>query len=158
MRPGLRGIGYEGLSIGAFVGQLRAEGITIVADVRLTPLSRKPGFSKRALAIALGRCLEVDEHSKPLRSIVRLLRFRLRAEDTEQRRLDHTPSPGSVIVDQRERLPGSPADRVPQRADREHGEPGYGRAPRERDREHEAPDEPERRQRGTETVAPERQR
>lgn len=49
----MRGIGYEGLSIDTFVERLRAEGIAVVADVRLTPLSRKPGFSKRALAEVL---------------------------------------------------------------------------------------------------------
>jgi uncharacterized protein (DUF488 family) len=54
MRHGqARGIGYEGLDLGHFVAGLAADGITVVADVRLTPLSRKPGFSKRALAAGL---------------------------------------------------------------------------------------------------------
>jgi uncharacterized protein (DUF488 family) len=51
MRHGwTHGIGYEGLSLDAFVERLVDMEITVVADVRLTPLSRKPGFGKRALA------------------------------------------------------------------------------------------------------------
>jgi uncharacterized protein (DUF488 family) len=48
-----RGIGYQGLSLESFVERLLGDGIAVIADVRLTPLSRKPGFSKRALAQAL---------------------------------------------------------------------------------------------------------
>jgi uncharacterized protein (DUF488 family) len=48
-----RGIGYEGFSLDTFLQRLAAEGITVVADVRLTPISRKRGFSKRALAACL---------------------------------------------------------------------------------------------------------
>ena len=47
--------GYEGLAIGAFVARLQAAGIDTVLDVRELPLSRKPGFSKAALAEALRR-------------------------------------------------------------------------------------------------------
>jgi uncharacterized protein (DUF488 family) len=47
--------GYEGLAIDAFVGRLQAAGIGTVLDVRELPLSRKPGFSKAALAEALRR-------------------------------------------------------------------------------------------------------
>jgi uncharacterized protein (DUF488 family) len=45
--------GYEGMSVDAFVRRLKAAGIETVVDVRANPLSRKPGFSKRALAAAL---------------------------------------------------------------------------------------------------------
>lgn len=48
------GLGYEGLSIDEFVLVLRDQRIEFVADVRLTPISRKRGFSKRALSGALG--------------------------------------------------------------------------------------------------------
>lgn len=47
------GIGYEGLSLDQLVARLRAERVDVLVDVRLTPLSRKPGFSKRALSEAL---------------------------------------------------------------------------------------------------------
>lgn len=50
---GLIGVGYEGRTVEAVISQLRETGVAIVVDVRLTPLSRKPGFSKRALAEAL---------------------------------------------------------------------------------------------------------
>jgi transcriptional regulator with XRE-family HTH domain len=45
--------GYEGASIEDFIADLKARGVQQVADVRLTPLSRKPGFSKKRLAACL---------------------------------------------------------------------------------------------------------
>ncbi|MGH3377642.1 MAG: DUF488 family protein [Pseudonocardiaceae bacterium] len=49
----LTGIGYEGLDICSFVDQLEHDGVSVVVDVRLTPVSRKPGFSKRRLSETL---------------------------------------------------------------------------------------------------------
>jgi uncharacterized protein (DUF488 family) len=46
-------IGYEGLDIAAFMALLGDHGIDMVVDVRELPLSRKPGFSKKALANTL---------------------------------------------------------------------------------------------------------
>jgi uncharacterized protein (DUF488 family) len=46
-------IGYEGATIDAFLDILSQAGVRTVVDVRALPLSRKPGFSKRALAAAL---------------------------------------------------------------------------------------------------------
>lgn len=46
-------IGYEGLQIDAFLSLLAQHDIETVVDVRELPLSRKPGFSKRALADVL---------------------------------------------------------------------------------------------------------
>lgn len=43
-------IGYEGLSTDAFMALLEQHGIEVVVDIRELPLSRKPGFSKKALA------------------------------------------------------------------------------------------------------------
>lgn len=43
-------IGYEGLTPGEFLDILNAHDIQILIDVRELPLSRKPGFSKRALS------------------------------------------------------------------------------------------------------------
>jgi len=46
-------IGYEGTDIDRFVATLKAVGIDRVADVRALALSRKKGFSKRALSSLL---------------------------------------------------------------------------------------------------------
>lgn len=46
-------IGYEGLHIDDFVSLLSEHGVEIVVDIRELPLSRKPGFSKKALANVL---------------------------------------------------------------------------------------------------------
>lgn len=46
-------IGYEGLTIEDFMALLNKHGIETVVDIRELPLSRKPGFSKKALANVL---------------------------------------------------------------------------------------------------------
>jgi len=46
-------IGYEGTDVERFVATLRAVGIDRVADVRAVALSRKKGFSKKALSALL---------------------------------------------------------------------------------------------------------
>jgi uncharacterized protein (DUF488 family) len=46
-------IGYEGLNIDAFMSLLSEHDIETVVDIRELPLSRKPGFSKKALASIL---------------------------------------------------------------------------------------------------------
>jgi len=46
-------IGYEGLDIGTFMSALENNGVKTVIDVRELPLSRKRGFSKKALARSL---------------------------------------------------------------------------------------------------------
>jgi uncharacterized protein (DUF488 family) len=45
--------GYEGRTIEGFITDLRRHHIKVLADVREAPISRKPGFSKNALAEAL---------------------------------------------------------------------------------------------------------
>jgi uncharacterized protein (DUF488 family) len=45
-------VGYEGWALEALVDRLAEMGVTVVADVRLNAVSRKPGFSKRRLAAA----------------------------------------------------------------------------------------------------------
>jgi uncharacterized protein (DUF488 family) len=47
-------IGYEGRSVDDLVAELRQQEVEVLVDVRLTPLSRKPGLSKRKLADHLG--------------------------------------------------------------------------------------------------------
>lgn len=51
--PGLWSAGYEGRDIDSFVASLLDCRIDVVADVRLTPISRKKGFSKTRLGQAL---------------------------------------------------------------------------------------------------------
>jgi uncharacterized protein (DUF488 family) len=51
--PGLWSAGYEGRDIDSFVASLLDSRIDVVADVRLTPISRKKGFSKTRLGEAL---------------------------------------------------------------------------------------------------------
>ncbi|MGI4812653.1 MAG: DUF488 domain-containing protein [Janthinobacterium lividum] len=46
-------IGYEGLNIDSFISLLTEHGIETVVDIRELPLSRKHGFSKKALANVL---------------------------------------------------------------------------------------------------------
>jgi uncharacterized protein (DUF488 family) len=48
--PGLVTIGYESRTTDEVVTELRSAGVTVLVDVRLTPLSRKPGMSKRRLS------------------------------------------------------------------------------------------------------------
>ncbi|MFC0283097.1 DUF488 family protein [Camelimonas abortus] len=48
-------IGYEGTDIDRFIETLQIVGIDVVVDVRAVPLSRKKGFSKKALQEHLGR-------------------------------------------------------------------------------------------------------
>lgn len=52
-QPRAIGVGYEGLDQAGLISILRRHNVSVVADVRLTPLSRKAGLSKRALSEAL---------------------------------------------------------------------------------------------------------
>jgi uncharacterized protein (DUF488 family) len=53
MQKRLYTLGYEGLTIERFLDKLVATRVKTVIDVRANPLSRKKGFSKRSLALAL---------------------------------------------------------------------------------------------------------
>jgi uncharacterized protein (DUF488 family) len=55
-------IGYEGRALPEFLDLLRRAGVTVLADVRRTPISRKKGFSKGTLKKALE---EVDIRYEP---------------------------------------------------------------------------------------------
>lgn len=52
-KSSLVSLGYEGRSVDELIAGLRRQSVTVLVDVRLTPLSRKPGLSKRKLAEAL---------------------------------------------------------------------------------------------------------
>jgi uncharacterized protein (DUF488 family) len=49
------GVGYEGRDVEELVAVLRLRGVDVLVDVRLNPLSRKRGLSKKALAERLTR-------------------------------------------------------------------------------------------------------
>jgi uncharacterized protein (DUF488 family) len=53
MAKQIQTFGYEGQSIEQFIARLKTAGTAVVIDVRATPLSRKPGFSKKAFALHL---------------------------------------------------------------------------------------------------------
>lgn len=59
-------IGYEGASINDFVATLKAAQVTRFIDIREVPLSRKKGFSKRALCDAVEAAGITYEHVKSL--------------------------------------------------------------------------------------------
>jgi uncharacterized protein (DUF488 family) len=46
-------IGYEGATQAELIAALVSAGVTLLADVRAVPLSRRPGFSKNILAAGL---------------------------------------------------------------------------------------------------------
>src|SRR3954451_13150126 len=46
-------IGYEGTTLSEFIASLKRAGVERVLDVRALPLSRRPGFSKTPLRLAL---------------------------------------------------------------------------------------------------------
>lgn len=47
------GVGYQGRTQAEVIDDLRAQAVTVLVDVRLTPLSRRTGLSKTALALAV---------------------------------------------------------------------------------------------------------
>ena len=53
MKPTIFTIGYAQATQAAVLAALREAGVEVLADVRARPLSRKPGFSKTALAAAV---------------------------------------------------------------------------------------------------------
>lgn len=59
-------IGYEQTTMAELIAALQAAGVERVVDVRALPLSRRPGFSKTALAGALREAGIAYEHLKAL--------------------------------------------------------------------------------------------
>lgn len=57
-------VGYQGLSIDEYVRALSHQGVGVVLDVRETPWSYKPGFSKTPLSEALSRSGIAYKHIK----------------------------------------------------------------------------------------------
>jgi uncharacterized protein (DUF488 family) len=50
---GILSVGYEGRTLGELLSRLVAEKVQTLVDVRLTPISRKPGLSQTTLSAAL---------------------------------------------------------------------------------------------------------
>jgi uncharacterized protein (DUF488 family) len=63
------GVGYQGQDIQEFITGLVECGVTRLVDVRLTPISRKRGFSKSALRDALADAGIVYDHRRELGNV-----------------------------------------------------------------------------------------
>lgn len=63
---GVFGVGYEGREVAGFVADLAGRRVTRLVDVRLTPISRKRGFSKTALRDALAEVNITYDHRREL--------------------------------------------------------------------------------------------
>ncbi len=64
--PALISVGYEGRELDGFVAELVDHGVDVLVDVRLTPISRKPGFSRRRLTEALAAAGIAYRHARAL--------------------------------------------------------------------------------------------
>lgn len=59
-------VGYEGMTLEGLVERLAGSRVEVLVDVRLNPVSRKPGFSRRALSAALDAAGVQYVHEKGL--------------------------------------------------------------------------------------------
>lgn len=64
--PTIWTIGYEQATVAGLIDALKDAGVEVLADVRALPLSRRPGFSKSALAGAAQEAGIAYRHFKPL--------------------------------------------------------------------------------------------
>lgn len=64
--PTIWTIGYEEARVDDVTAALNAAGVEVLADIRYLPLSRRPGFSKSALAAAAREAGIEYRHMKPL--------------------------------------------------------------------------------------------
>jgi uncharacterized protein (DUF488 family) len=64
--PTIWTIGYEQSRVDDVTSALSAAGVEVLADIRYLPLSRRPGFSKSALAAAAREAGIEYRHMKPL--------------------------------------------------------------------------------------------
>jgi uncharacterized protein (DUF488 family) len=62
VHPRLFSIGYEGRTLEGLLDVLREAGITVLCDVRRNPVSRKKGFSKSPLRLAVEEAGRRYEH------------------------------------------------------------------------------------------------
>ena len=59
-------VGYDGFNVAGLVDRLVHGGVEVLVDVRLTPSSRKPGFSKRSLSERLSAAGIEYQHERDL--------------------------------------------------------------------------------------------
>jgi hypothetical protein len=59
-------VGYEGLELAGLVDHLKSARVTTLVDVRLTPVSRKRGFSRKSLSAELEKAGITYIHEKTL--------------------------------------------------------------------------------------------
>jgi uncharacterized protein (DUF488 family) len=59
-------VGYEGMSLDGLIDRLAGAEVTTVVDVRLNPVSSRPGFSRRRLSEALGHAGIAYIHEREL--------------------------------------------------------------------------------------------
>lgn len=59
-------VGYEGLEVAGLVDHLKSARVTMLIDVRLTPVSRKHGFSRKSLSAELESAGITYVHEKAL--------------------------------------------------------------------------------------------
>jgi len=64
--PALFSVGHEGRSQDELVAQVREHRVTVLLDVRLNAISRKPGFSKTRLAQSLSEARIAYRHARAL--------------------------------------------------------------------------------------------
>ena len=95
-------IGYEKRSIDDLIWLLRARGIGRVVDVRLTPASRRPDFSKKRLSSALEAAGIAYEHRGALGNppAIRELYLAGDAEVGHKRFREHLENGASAALDE----------------------------------------------------------
>ena len=100
MRRGLVSVGYEGRTVEELIETLRRHQVSLLFDVRLNAISRRPGFSKRALGTAVGDA-GIEYRHVPELGNPKANRAALRRGDPEarQRFLAHLPDHPSVLAE-----------------------------------------------------------
>ena len=88
-RPMLISLGYEGRTADELIVTLVRQNVSVLVDVRLTPLSRKPGLSKRRLADAL-QAADISYVHLPALGNPKANREPFRTGDPKSRRLFRT--------------------------------------------------------------------
>jgi uncharacterized protein (DUF488 family) len=92
-------LGYEGLSVDAYVDALRENGVGIVLDVRETPWSRKPGFSKAPLEAALAEAGIRYAHVRSAGNPAEIRKSGADAAEILARYREHLAAHGKIVDD-----------------------------------------------------------